>query len=300
MRFSLTNLYDFGYVSLTDLSNEIITLQTQSNMFTPDYYNSLNAFNSNFIFGPKGKIFGSNVISGFPGSNFSNITGFGDLYRQFVNIYNQYNAQVEQVQIINNNVNAAVSNFIQTDLQNILPASALNRQRFTDPLTYKILWRSALLPNYVKLDDNWGLGWNLGFNKADTNYDTVHVGNSFFKILDDFINLQMTREFDMNRMDTGAKENLSQTMEPTGATKAFHAKLLLAPFGSYATTLVSNPISFYPPLGRMDKLTFTWVDITGATINNADCDWNAVIQLVEKKDMTEYPKEPLIDPTVRG
>ena len=300
MRFSLTNLYDFGYVSLTDLSNEIVTLQTQSNMFTPDYYNSLNAFNSNFIFGSNGKIFGSNVISGFPGSNFSNINGFGDLYHRFVDIYNQYNAQVEQVQIINNNVNAAVSNFIQTDLQNILPASALNRQRFTDPLTYKILWRSALLPNYLKLDDNWGLGWNLGFNKADTNYDTVHVGNSFFKILDDFINLQMTREFDMNRMDTGAKENLAQTMEPTGATKAFHAKLLLAPFGSYATTLVSNPISFYPPLGRMDKLTFTWVDITGATIDNADCDWNAVIQLVEKKDMTEYPKEPLIDPTVRG
>jgi hypothetical protein len=116
--------------------------------------------------------------------------------------------------------------------------------------------------------------------------------------LDDFINLQVNREFDMNRMDTGAKENLSQTLEPTGATKAFHAKLLLAPFGSYATTLVSNPISFYVPLGRMDKITFTWVDVTGATINNADCEWNAVIQIVEKKDMTEYPQQPRIDPTI--
>jgi hypothetical protein len=300
MRISLTNLYDFGYVSMTDLSNEIMTLQSQSNLFNPEYYKSLVGFNSNFVIGSNGQIFGANVVQGYSGSNFSNVTGFGDFYSRFLKIYAQYNTQVQLVQTINNNVNAAVKNFIQTDLQNILPATSLNRQRFTDPLTYTIRWRSALLPAYIGLDDNWGLGWNLGFAKADTNYDTVHVGQSFFKILDDFIRLQMNREFDMNRMDTGAKENLSQTMEPTGATKAFHAKLLLAPFGSYAQTLVSNPISFYPPLGRMDKLTFTWVDVTNATINNADCEWNAVIQIVEKKDMTEYPPEMRIDPTVRS
>ena len=203
------------------------------------------------------------------------------------------------MQKINNNVSDSVKSFIQTDLPYILPPTSLNRQRFTDPLTYTIRWKSALLPAYVNLDDNWGLGWNLGFAKKDTDYDTVHVGDSFFKILDDFISLRMNQEFDMNRMDTGAKEKLSETMEPTGATKAFHAKLLLAPFGSYAQTLVSNPISFYPPLGRMDKLTFTWVDVTGATINNADCEWNAVVSLVEKKDMTEYPQAPRIDPTAR-
>jgi hypothetical protein len=300
MRFSLNNLYDYGYVSMSDLSNEVLVSQNSSNLFDPDYYKSLNAFNSNFVIGSNGQLFGANVVQGFAGSNLSNVTGFGDFYTRFLSIYEQYNKQVQLVQQINNNVNASVKNFIQTDLQNILPATSLNRQRFTDPLTFSILWRSALLPNYVNLDDNWGLGWNLGFDKVDTTYDTVHVGQSFFKILDDFINLQMNREFDMNRMDTGAKEKLSQTMEPTGATKAFHAKLLLAPFGSYAQTLVSNPISFYPPLGRMDKLTFTWVDITGATINNADCEWNAVVQLVEKKDMTEYPIEARIDPTARS
>jgi len=48
----------------------------------------------------------------------------------------------------------------------------------------------------------------------------------------------------------------------------------------------------------MDKITFTWVDVTGATINNADCEWNAVIQIVEKKDITEYPQQPRIDPTM--
>ena len=299
MRFSLTNLYDFGYVTMTDLSNEPVISLSSSNTFNPDYYKSLNGYNSQFVIGSNGQIFGANVVSGYAGSNFSNVTGFGDFYSRFLAIYRQYNTQVQQVQTINSNVNVSLTAFIQTDLQYILPASSLNRQRFTDPLTYTILWKSSLLAAYTKLDDNWGLGWNLGFDKADTTYDTVHEGSSFFKILDDFINLQVSKEFDMNRMDTGAKENLSQTMEPTGATKAFHAKLLLAPFGSYATTLVSNPISFYPPLGRMDKITFTWVDVTGATINNGDCEWNAVIQLVEKRDMTEYPKAPLIDPTVR-
>jgi len=300
VRFSLNNLYDFGYVTMTDLSNEPITSISSSNLFNPDYYKSLNGFNSNFVIGSNGQIFGANVVSGYAGSNFSNVTGFGDFYSRFLAIYRQYNNQVKQVQTINSNVNASLTAFIQSDLQYILPPSSLNRQRFTDPLTYTILWKSSLLPAYTKLDDNWGLGWNLGFAKADTTYDTVHEGNSFFKILDDFINLRVSKEFDMNRMDTGAKEDLSQTMEPTGATKAFHAKLLLAPFGSYATTLVSNPISFYPPLGRMDKITFTWVDVTGATINNGDCEWNAVIQLVEKKDMTEYPQQPRIDPTMRG
>lgn len=300
MRFSLTNLYDFGYTTMTDLSNEVIISQTNSNSFTPDYYASLNAFNSNFVIGPAGRVFGANVVAGYPGSNISSVTGFGDFYSRFRAIYAQYNTQVQLVNEINSNVNAATTAFIQYDLQNILPASSLNRQRFTDPLTFKILWKSALLPAYMSLDDNWGLGWNLGFDKVDTTYDTVHKGSSFFKILDDFINLQVSKEYDMNRIDTGAKENLSQTLEPTGFTKAFHAKLLLAPFGSYATTLVSNPISFNPPVGRMDKITFTWVDVTGATINNTDCDWNAVIQLVEKRSVAESRPEPRMDPTFRG
>lgn len=296
LRVSLNNRYDFGYISMSDLSNEVIVAQTSSNLFNPDYYASLNAFNSKFIIGSNGQIFGSNVVQGYAGSNFSNVTGFGDFYGRFVSIYNQYNKQVQLVQTINSNVKSYVTNFIQTDLQNILPASSLNRQRFTDPLTFTILWKSSLFPSYSKLVDNWGMGWNLGFDKVDTPYATVQRAQSFYKILDDFINLQMNREFDMNRMDTGAKENLSASLETTGFTKAFHGKLLLAPFGSYAQTIVSNPISFYPPLGRMDKLTFTWVDVTGATIDNSDCEWNAVVQIVEKKDMTEYPQAPLINP----
>jgi hypothetical protein len=300
MRFSLNNKYDFGYVSMADISNEIVYSLTNSNQFTPDYYAGLQAFNSNFVIGSNGRIFGANVVQGYPGSNLSNVTGFGDFYGRFVNIYNQYNEQVQLVQRINAAVKSNVENFIRTELVNILPASSLNRQRFTDPLTFKILWRSALFPQYAKLEENWGLGWNLGFAKADTPYETVHRADSFFKILDDFISLRLNPEYDMNRMDTSAKENLAATKEPTGATKAFHGKLMLANFGSFAQTIISNPVSFYPPLGRMDKLTFQWVDVTGAVINNDNCEWNAVVQIVEKKDMTEISNPPLINPTTRA
>jgi hypothetical protein len=299
LRVSLTNRYDFGYISMSDLSNEVVVSQTSSNEFNPDYYSALNAFNSKFVIGSNGQTFGGNIVQGYAGSNLSNVTGFGDFYGRFVALYNQYNTQVQLVQTVNSNVKSYVTNFIQTDLQYILPATSLNRQRFTDPLTYTILWQSSLFPAYAKLEENWGMGWNLGFAKGDTPYETVQRAESFFKILDDFINLQMNKEFDMNRMDTGAKENLAATLEPTGFTKAFHGKLLLAPFGSYAQTIVSNPITFYPPLGRMDRLTFTWVDVTSATINNNDCEWNAVVQISEKKDMTEYPQAPQIDPTAR-
>jgi hypothetical protein len=292
LRCSLNNRYDFGYVKLTDLSGEVGLAATSSNLFSPEYYKQLIAFNSNFTFAEK--TFGANIIKGFNGSNFSNLTGFGDFYSRFVDLYSTYNNQVKLVQTITSNVNSNVNAFIQTDLQNILPASAQYRQRFTDPLTFSILWKSPLSPEYAKLEDQWGLGWNLGYNKADTSYSTVHLAPSFFKILDDFISLRLNPEFDMNRMDSGAKENLYLTQEPTGSTKTFHAKLLLASFGSYAQTLISNPVSFSPPVGKMDKITFQWLDAAELIIDNSDCEWNVVVQVVEKKEVVEIPKPALV------
>lgn len=296
MRFALTNQYDFGYVSMTDLSNEVVLSQTLSNQFNPEYWSALNQFNSYFVIDSNGRVFGSNIVDGFTGSNISNVTGFGDFYSRFRSIYTQYNTQVQLIQTINSNTNQAVTNFIQTDLQYILPASALNRQRFTDPLTFSILWLSSLLPQYKGLEDNWGLGWNLGYAKRDTPYETVQRAESFYKILDDYISLRLNPEFDLNRMDTGAKENLSLTLDTTGNIKSVHAKLLLANFGGFAQTIITNPIKFTPPLGKIDRLRFDWVDTTGAVIDNNDCEWNMVVQVAEKLDVAKLPKEMRMDP----
>jgi len=193
-------------------------------------------------------------------------------------------------------VNSNITTFIQTVLQYILPATDRVRQRYTDPLTFSILWKSSLTPTYMGMEDNWGLGWNLGYGKADTPYSTVQTSPSFYKILDDYINLRLNPEYDMNRVDSGSKENLALTQETTGSTKAFHAKLLLANFGNYAQTLISNPVSFSPPLGRMDKLTFQWLDATEVQIDNSDCEWNLVVQIVESKEIVEIPKMPWVYP----
>jgi hypothetical protein len=152
-------------------------------------------------------------------------------------------------------------------------------------------------PNYAALKEEWGLGWNLGFAKADTPYNTVQQGESFFKILDDFIALKLNPEFDMNRMDSVQNENLAVSLETTGVTKAFFGKLLLANFGSYAQTLISNPISFLNPLGKLDKLSFQWVNPTGAVINNSECEWNMVVQISEQITITKPVKPVLISPT---
>jgi hypothetical protein len=292
MRFSLPNRYDYGYASFNDISNETLLLSTISSNFNPNYSSNLKSFNSNFIFSTK--VFGSNIVPGFYGVTLSNITGFGDFMRYFTVYYNNYQSNIQLINTIQSNVNTNLSNFILTDLQYIIPTTATNRQNFTDPILFSILWKSSLPPQYANLEDNWGLGWNLGYEKQDTPYNLIQTATSFYKILDDYIVLRLNNEFDINRVDTSGKEKLSATLETTGSTKAYYGKLLLAPFGSYAQTMIMNPIAFNPPLGKLDKLTFTWYDNTNTVIDNSDCEWNAVVQIVENIDVVETIMNPPI------
>jgi hypothetical protein len=306
LRISAPNKYTFGYVTPTDLSGEISTAinlavtpdRLYSRYWDRQYINSITAFNSNFIIGPDGKTFGGGVIAGFPGSNISSVNGFGDFYSRILSVYSTYSTLSILASTINTNINTSVNNFILSEMKYIIPPSAQNRQRSTDPLRFSIKWKSALTPNYLALEDSWGLGWNLGYTKADTPFATVQIAQSFFKLIDDFIRLRLNPEFDMNRMDTSAKENLAVSLESTGQTKTYYGKLLLANFGSYAQTMISNPIAFLNPLGKLDKLTFQWLDATNTVLNNNDCEWNAVVQITEKLDMTPVKKEPPFNQTL--
>jgi len=280
-RFYLPNQYNFGFISLRDLSNEMQTVLvdlSNSPLVNKAYAQVLGTFNSNFI---GNFTYGSNVIPGFPGSNYT-FTGFGSFLAKYISIYNANLANATLLGTINSNVTATVSAYINYYLTPILPSYVQTRARFTDPLLFSILFKSALTPQYALLEDEWGLGWNLGYPKLDTPYNTIQRAPSFFKILDDYIFLKLNKEFTMNRMDASAKENLSITHEPQGQTNQYAAKLLLSGFGAYAQTMVQNPITFNPVLTSMDKLTFQWVDTTGTQINNADCEWNAVVQINEQ------------------
>ena len=292
MRFSLANRYDYGYASFKDISNEVILRSTNTQNFNPNYNSNLLSFNSNFIFTTK--TFGSNIIANYYGLTLSNVKGFGDFMKYYISYYNIYLSNIQLLDTINNNVVSNISNFISYDLQYIIPPTATNRQNYTDPILFSILWKTALQPQYLELEDNWGFGWNLGYTKEDTQYDLIQTATSFYKILDDYIVLRLNNEFDVNRVDTSGKEKLSATHESTGSTKAYYGKLLLAPFGSYAQTMVMNPIVFNPPLGRLDKVTFTWYDVTNNIIDNSDCEWNAVMQIVESIDIANTILNPPI------
>jgi len=280
-RFYLPGRYDFGFIKLQDLSNETQTVLVDlsgSSTVNPTYATVLNAFNNAY----KGSFtFGANSVPGFPGSNYT-FTGFGSFLAQYIRIYNTGSANSQLLADINAGVQSNVATYINTYLSTILPSYVLSRSRFTDPLLFSILFKTALNDVTLQLDDEWGLGWNLGYPKQDTPFDTIQRATSFFKILDDYIYLRMNQEFTMNRMDTSGKENLSITHDTTGQINRYAGKLLLANFGNYAQTMVQNTVNFAPPLTSLDKLTFQWVDITNTQINNADCEWNAVVQINEE------------------
>ena len=287
MRFSLPNRYDFGFVTLTDIVNEIGLTTTVPNLFNPEYLNTLRPFDSNFIM--SNQIFGSNAIQNLPGSNITS-SNFADFLRQYNTFYSDFLTASSNLQNIQSNLKKGIADYITSNLQYILPSNAFDRQRFTAPILSKLLWSSILTPIYSEKDDNWGLGWNLGFSKTDTPFSIYHTGDSFFKIQDDFIYLRMHPEFNMNGLDAGGKEDYRSSREPSGVTKQYYCKLLLTSFGGNATTFIHQPISFNPPLNRLIDLRFQWLDSTGAIINNDDSEWDMTINITEQTDVSSIPK----------
>jgi hypothetical protein len=294
LRFNMPQRYDYGFVRLRDLSNEPVLALANGALFNPTYYTALGQFNSNFVLSNYN--FGYNATQNIAGSNLTT-AGFGDFLRQYTSLFNLYNSNVQVINTVTNNVNTSIQSFINTNLTYIIPDYAKTRQAYTQPITFSILWKTALTPTYLAAEDEWGLGWNLGFVKADTPYATIQRADSFFKILDDYIYLKLNPEYDMNRIDFGAKENLSQTMESQGAIRGYNGKLLLNTFGNYAQTIIQNPVYFSPSLLRLDKMSFQWIDTVGIPIVNAECEWNAAIQVVEEVPVSKLQSgNPLIIP----
>lgn len=279
LRFNMSQRYDFGYVRIRDISNETLLIGTNSSSFNPSYLNALSNFNSNFTFSNRN--FGYNPSQNISGSNIT-ATGFGDFIRQYTSYYRQYSNNANIINTVTSNVNSNIEGFIGSNLKYIIPSNAQSRENYTDAITFSILFKTNLEKPYTTAFDEWGLGWNLGFPKLDTPYATIQRAPSFFKIIDDYIYLKMNQEYDMNRMDFGAKENLSQTLESQGATNGYNGKLLLNTFGNYAQTYIQNSVYFNPSLLRLDKLIFQWYNVNGVLITNTQCEWNAAIQIVEE------------------
>lgn len=275
VRFYLPQRYDFGYISLRDLSNEQLIVNTAQNV-NPDYKAFLSLFNQAFS---TTQIYGTLGVPGFSGSNISTVS-FGDFITQYnnVNLANQTNSGT--ISTITGRSNAAISKLITGDLQYIMPSYLANRNRTTDPIEFMIPFSTCVTPSNASIDQ-YGMGYNLGFAFADTLYNTVQRATSFFKLLDDSIFLRLNEEFGMNKMDISQPEKFAQTRDTTAQSGLYNSKLILNSFGSFATTFVQSPVTFNPPIGKIDTLSFSWYNSSGVLLNNNDCDWSGSVQIVE-------------------
>uniref|UniRef100_A0A6C0L947 Uncharacterized protein n=1 Tax=viral metagenome TaxID=1070528 RepID=A0A6C0L947_9ZZZZ len=288
VRISLTNVFDYGYISINNLIDEIGTIATSPGSYAGSYLNQLSTFNGAFV------RTGNDALYGI--SSFSVPTaGFSNFITQFSTIYSEYTFLTSNVSIINTSLTQSMNAFILSDLQYILPPNVLTRTRFTDSLTFSFLWKTGLAsvpPSYANLADGWGLGWNLGYAKEDdVQATTVHPAPSMYKIIDDFLYLRLNPEFNLNRMSAGTKENYLDSREPSALTSYYYCKLLLNGYGQTATTFVHSPIILNPPISRISKLSFQWLDSKGNVLNVSsatDSDWQMTINIQENTTTTKF------------
>lgn len=288
VRVSLPNVYDFGYVSFSDMINEIGTLNTNSAQYSATYQRQLSTFDGTFVRSGVDALYGISSFS-VPTVSFSNFIV------EYSTLYGKYTTLKVNVDTINANLRVSMQNFILNDMQYILPNNILTRTRFTDSLTFSFLWKTGLArtpPNYANLVDGWGLGWNLGYAKEDdTQPSTVHFAPSMYKIIDDFLYLRLNPEFNLNRMSAGTKENYLDSREPSGLTSYYYCKLLLNGYGQTATTFVHSPILLNPPIPRIAKLSFQWLDARGNVLDipsATDSDWQMTVNIQENVQMTKF------------
>lgn len=285
MRFNLKNLYDYGYATFRDISNEIQLYDMVPSLFNPNYGATLEAFDTNYI--TPGRYWGQDSRTNFLGSNYQTVN-YASFISTYSDLYYQYNSTATLIDTIDTGATSTLKSFIENDLRYILPSTANLRQNYTDPLPFKINWYSALPENFKPLKDNWGLGFNLGFEKKDTPYATHHASQSAYKIIDDFIYLQLNQADNMNRLDICEEENYDRTNEFTGEINRYYGKLLLNGYNQKCTNLVQNSVKFSPPLARLDKLSFTWVDQTGVQLDNSECEWTATATITERKTVQVF------------
>jgi hypothetical protein len=132
----------------------------------------------------------------------------------------------------------------------------------------------------------WGLGWNLGWGglPVDTGAATVQDADHMPRLFDDYVFLRLNETEHMNTVDHTELESVAQTQRSTGQIAHYFGKLLLNNFGCWGQTFVESPKQFLPVLGRLERLSFDWVDRWGRVLSGPDaasCDWHMTLRITE-------------------
>jgi len=245
-----------------------------------NYADSLIRFNKSFItIGPQ--TFGK--TNSYRGSTFT-FTSYQDSLSQFVNLYNSVVPVYKEALNILAEATVQLNEYANQRYEGILPTYALSRNQITDPLPFQFLFSTYVNPQFANLNDNWGLGYNLGFNMVDTNPPrTIIISDTFIRIVQDYIYLRINPELNMNKLAISNRENLAETHEPSAEDAKYFSKIILNDFGSYCRAAVLSPIQFTPVLSKLDTLSFQLLDKNGVQIDNTDCECDLVLEITELK-----------------
>lgn len=317
IRFIGNNYTDFGNPTLQDLVNEISTLQgyvplmdsngdalgflatgqapsyplynstistnqairynpANNAFFSTDYANRLMLFDQSFS---TTEVFGKQV--GFPGIS-TNFTGFSTAITQYQIQYSTITQNYIQYTAILSSATGELNQYILSNYGDILPPGVINRTRYTDPIPFQFLFKSELVEPYLSMSDNWGLGYYLGFPKADTYPPRVSItSETFIKIVQNYIYLRLNPEFNINALSLSGKENLSESRDTYSQDQKYFSKILLNNFGSFCQAAVTLPKVFNPTLGRIETMSFQLLNPNGTQISSIDCEYDMVLEITE-------------------
>lgn len=234
---------------------------------------------------------------GFAGVTFP-LSGYSNALISYID----YRAQtVDALQLYNQILSTAtgqLNEYVVLRYSNILPKSVLLRNRVTDPLPFSLLFESKTPAPFKELQDEWGLGWNLGFLKKDTIPRTTITSDTFIRITQDYIYLRLNPELNINTLAVSGKENFADTRDSVAQDNKYFSKILLANFGGFSRAAVQLPKLFNPVLGKYESITCQLVDKFGNQLNNTDCDYDFVLECTE---INQGPKDSssLMSPQIK-
>jgi hypothetical protein len=263
-------------------TNTYIRLSNSSSRFSLQYANSLVKFDKTF----------STTITFGKTQTYSGLTFTFNNYEQaistYISLFNNTRSILSTFNDTLSTANGNLNQYIIDRYENILPISTLFRSRKTDPLPFQILFSTYLSTPYTYQYDQWGLGYNLGFNKADTSLSVTAVSDTFIRILQNYIYLRISPEYNTNTMATSGKEMLAECRDSAGEEAKYFSKILLNDFGSYCQTAIQRPKDFNPIQGKYEVMTCQLTDKYGTQLSNIDCEYDFVLQIDE---ITNGPKD---------
>lgn len=278
LAYELLNSTSTTYYSTIINTNNCLRVG-MGNFYSHQYADALIRFNNVFKYSTI--TFGKKI--GYSGVPFT-LTGYQSAITQYSNYYSTIVGTLVQYTEVLSTATGRLNEYVSDRYANILPSLVLNRTRITDPIPFSLLLNSKLESPYNSMFDEWGLGWNLGFIKADTPYLTTQISNTFIRITQEFIYLKLNDEMNLNTLGVSSKEDLSLTREPSAESNKYFAKILLNNFGGFCRAAVQMPKNFSPVLGQFLTLSMQLVDRNGNPIDNNDCDYDIVMEITESTD----------------